>query len=538
MPTNQPNILLLFTDQQRYDALGCMGNPYIVTPNLDRLAGQGCLYRFAHTPNPVCIPARYCLLTGQRSVVHRYYQNQGHHMDPAIPTLPRILSDAGYHTQAIGKMHFQPSREHHGFRRMQLMEETPHYRQDDDYLMYLKSAGFGHIRHGHGVRHLLYHQPQQSIVPEEHHGSHWVADRTIEFLRENRNRPWFCWSSWIAPHPPLNAPPRWAEFYRNRQVPPPNRCKGESLAQFHRGMDWFADMDKASPQRLARSTQAYYAQISFVDEQIGRILSELDELGLADNTLVLFASDHGEMLGDHWAWQKQCSYEPAIRVPMILRFPGRAPAGATNDDFVDLLDLLPTIAGAAGAPLPGNWRFPGDNLLAPQGHRDRSCQFTECHDGPARWISLRDHYYKYTYWFHDGHEQFWDLQDDPAELHNLAIEGMTSQQQSIRDDFRRRLIDWERTYGPAPIPQDLPNLNIPEYFGRRHNAQFPAWPANVADPREQAVINSVEKEVLEVLASEPDVPLEELDLDWWVQHGGSASLRNQVYNARNKDLSS
>ena len=524
----RPNILLLFTDQQRYDALGCMGNPHIVTPNLDRLADQGCLYRFGHTPNPVCIPARYCLLTGQRSVVHRYYQNQGHHLDLAIPTLPRILSDAGYHTEVIGKMHFNPPREHHGFHRMQLMEETPHYRQDDDYATYLRSVGYGHIRHIHGVRHLLYHQPQQSIVPEQHHGTHWVADRTIEFLRENRNRNWFCWSSWIAPHPPLNATPRWAEFYRGRDVPAPNRCTGEAISQFMRDKDWFADMHTASPERLRRSTQSYYAQVSFVDEQLGRILGELDRLGLAANTLVMFTSDHGELLGDHWGWQKQCSYEPVVRVPMILRFPGRMPAGSTSDQFVDLMDVLPTFADAAGAPLPNTWDFPGESLLNPRGHRDRTCQFTECYEGKARWISVRNHQYKYTYWFHNGYEELWDLQTDPAELRNLAIEGLPPTQEAIRCEMRGRLVDWERKNGPSPIEKDLPDLGIAEYFGKRHNAQFPDWPANVADPEEQAKINPIEKEVLEVLAHEPDVKLADLDLDWWVQHGGSAALRDQV----------
>ena len=528
----RPNILLLLTDQQRYDALGCMGNPHIATPNLDRLASQGCLYRFGHTPNPVCIPARYCLLTGQRSVVHRYYQNQGHHLDPAVPTLPRILSDAGYHTEVIGKMHFNPPREHHGFHRMQLMEETPHYRQDDDYAMYLKSVGCGQIRHLHGVRHLLYHQPQQSIVPEEHHGTRWVADRTIEFLRQNRNRNWFCWSSWIAPHPPLNATRRWAEFYRGRQVPSPNRREGEALPQFLHNTNWFADMHAAAPERLRRSTQSYYAQVSFVDEQVGRILEELDRLHLADNTLVVFSSDHGELLGDHWGWQKQCSYEPVVRVPFITRLPGRVPAGAVSDDFVDLIDLVPTFADAAAAPLPGTWEFPGDSLLNPRGHRDRTCQFTECHEGPARWISLRDQHFKYTYWFHNGYEQLFDLQAEPSELHNLAVEGLTPAQEAVRGEMHRRLIDWERKNGPAPIERDLPNFGIAEYFGKRHNAQFPDWPKNVADPAEAAAINSVEKEVVDVLANEPDVQLADLDLDWWVQHGGSASLRDQVRKTR------
>jgi len=461
MSSDRPNILILFTDQQRYDTLGCMGNPYIVTPNLDRLATEGCLYRFAHTPNPVCVPARYCLLTGQRSVVHRHYQNSKHAIDPAIPTIPALLSNAGYHTQAIGKMHWQPARNHHGFHRMLLMEETPDYRQDDDYLMYLKSVGYGHIRHAHGVRHLLYMQPQQSIIPEEHHGTRWVADRVIEFLRENRNRRWFLWAGWIAPHPPFNAVPRWAEFYRNREVPLPNRREDEVLSPKIVDMNWFADMHNASPQRIRRVWQLYYAQVSFVDEQIGRILDELDALGLAENTLVIFTSDHGELLGDHWGWQKQCPYEPVVRIPLIMRWPGRIPAGSRSDQFVDLLDLAPTILDAAGLQWPATWTFPGDSLINPRGHRDRSCQFIECHSGPQRWIAIRTHRYKYVYWFCNGFEEFWDLQNDPNELVNLAVKGMTDEQQDLRSEFRHRLLEWERRYGPQPPGDDLPNSMKP-----------------------------------------------------------------------------
>jgi len=265
-----------------------------------------------------------------------------------------------------------------------------------------------------------------------------------------------------------------------------------------------------------------------VDEQVGRILDELNRLGLADNTLVIFTSDHGEMLGDHWSWQKQCPYEAAVRVPMILRWPGRIPAGATSDQFVDLLDLLPTILDAAEVPLPATWTFPGDSLLRPRGHRDRSRQFTECHSGPARWVALRDHRYKYVYWFHNGYEEMWDLQKDPNELHNLIVEGMTDEQQDVRSEFRQRLIEWERRFGPEPIGDDLPNFGIENPFHKRHNSQFPYWPDNIADPQERAGINSVEQEILEVLANEPDVDLAELDLDWWVEHGGSAELRDQI----------
>ena len=184
--TDGPNVLLLFCDQLRRDALGCYGNEHVHTPNLDRLAAEGRTYERAYTPVPVCIPARHCLLTGHRPKVHGYWENWQRPMDAGIPTLPRILRDGNYVTEAIGKMHFQPPRSHHGFERMQIMEETPDTREEDDYLLYLKSVGLGNVQHQHGVRHLLYMQPQRALIPEEHTGNHWV--RPVDRISEGQRR--------------------------------------------------------------------------------------------------------------------------------------------------------------------------------------------------------------------------------------------------------------------------------------------------------------------------------------------------------------
>jgi len=190
------------------------------TPNLDRLCAEGIRYDRAYTPNPVCIPARYNLLTGLPARFHGHYCNSTTPLPTGIPTLPQILSNAGYNTHACGKMHFQPMREHHGFNRMELMEETPEYREDDDYLLYLKSVGCK-VAHQHGVRHLLYHQPQRALVPEEHHGTKWVADRAISFLERasKEDRPFFLKASWIMPHPPQNIPDRLADIHKESHLP-------------------------------------------------------------------------------------------------------------------------------------------------------------------------------------------------------------------------------------------------------------------------------------------------------------------------------
>lgn len=357
-----PNMLLFYSDQHRRDTVGAYGGWWVHTPSLDALASEGALFERSYTNIPVYIAARYSLLTGMRCKVHGHYGNESTPADAAIPTIPLLLSNAGYVTQAIGKMHFQPPRRHHGFDRMLLMEETPDTRQEDDYLLYRKSVGFGHIRHAHGVRHLLYHQPQRSLLPEEQHGTRWVADRVIDFLRAHRKRRWFLWAGWIAPHPPFNAPARWAEYYLDRDVPEPARSPDEALVERLRELCHLADIDPQDLPLIRRCRQLYYAQVSFVDEQVGRILDELDRLGLRKDTLVVYTSDHGELLGDHFGWQKCVHYEPVVGVPLIAHFPEGG--GIRSRQFVDGLDLFPTFMAAAGVPLPTGWQYPGGSLRA------------------------------------------------------------------------------------------------------------------------------------------------------------------------------
>jgi arylsulfatase A-like enzyme len=179
----RPNILLLITDQQRYDTIHAGGFSHMITPNMDRLAREGIYYENAYSPNPICMPARHNLLTGLPARYHGYPDNRwGVGLPLGIPTLPGILSDDGYETQTIGKNHFYPPRRHNGYERMQLMSEIPAFREQDDYAVYLKRVGLGNIRNIHGVRNLLYMMLQRSLIPEEHHGTTWVADRTIDFF--------------------------------------------------------------------------------------------------------------------------------------------------------------------------------------------------------------------------------------------------------------------------------------------------------------------------------------------------------------------
>ena len=530
-----PNVLLLFCDQLRRDALGTSGNAVVRTPNIDRLAAEGVVFERCYTPSPVCIAARHSLLTGHRPKVHGYWSMEDHPIDPRIPTLPRLLRNAGYLTQAVGKMHFQPPREHHGFERMLLMEETPATREEDDYLLYLKAQGLGHVCHQHGVRHVLYHQPQRALVPEEHTGNHWVADRSVEFLRANAGRAFLLWSSWIAPHPPFNTVDRWADFYDADLMPLPATHPGETFDRHAREMRYLADVDGGPAdrrdRRIRRMRACYYAQVSHVDEQVGRILATLDALGLSDDTLVIFTSDHGEMLGDHGTWQKSTHYEQAWGIPMIARWPKRLAAGARSRAFTSLLDVLPTCLDAAGVAypyFPDASGLPGASLLDADALARRDAVFVEEMRGEGRWIGMRTERFKAAWHVGERVWQFYDLARDPQEFVDLVATAMDAEQRASFEDLQRRLIDYERENGCDPIPTDPRETRAPRPPRFARNRQLPSWPPNLVDPREAAAMNGYADEVLRAIEKEPDVRLADLDLAWYLEHGGHPALYERL----------
>lgn len=524
---SQPNILLLFVDQMRYDAMCCAGNPVIKTPGLDRLAREGMHFTHAVTPVPVCVAARQSLITGQRCAVHGRFGNNLPLPEPNLYTLPQLLGIAGYQTRAIGKMHFIPPRRHYGFHRMELMEEIPKCREEDEYLLYLKRVGYGHIRQVHGVRNLLYHHPQVSVIPEEHHGSTWVADRTVDFLHEHRYQPFFCWSSWIAPHLPWNAPEPFASMYPIDTVDPPHNWDQprEALPPSMRHAKQTSDTAFASMDHLRRIKALYYGNISLIDKGVGRILDALDGLGLAENTLVVFASDHGEMMGDHGAFQKSKPYEASARVPFLARLPGRIEAGRTPADRVSLLDLMPTFLSLAGVEYPGSPPLPGASLLgAPGGGLagPRDELVVEHGGGQRRWLSLLQGPWKYNYYFEGGWEELFNLEDDPLEMNNLLLNGPSAEARKRGDGMKARLTEWERAHGFSTSFDSSGNLvasDTSEWSGATNN-QFPTWVENLP-PEEKAKMESPGESTLNAMAHEWTYELADLNLKAFKEGGGS-----------------
>jgi len=464
------NILLLMADQFRFDAIRCAGNQQVQTPNLDALAASGQLFTHTFTPSPVCVAARMSMITGQRISRTHFVGNQC--LSPATPVLPTLMTtlhDAGYRTQAVGKMHFQG--QHYGFHNIKTQEECPRVRIDDDYLMFLKENGI-RTRFPHGYRNLLYFQPQTTALPEQFTPEAWVADQSIQFLtdhlRYRGSQPFLLWSSWIAPHPPFAACSPYDQMYSPDDIDLPDYMNRPLSDLPETVWSSRARLDGAhhDPDRMRRIKALYYGKVSHVDACIGRLMQHLDQLGLFENTIVIFTSDHGEMLGDHGLAQKQVPYEASIRIPFIIRWPHLTQPGQISHDLVSLLDLFPTLIETMELPYPGDvGDLAGESLYRCQieadnssGHRlgtDRERIFIDLYSGKQRWVAVRSRQQKYIAWASGGREELYDLVADPQEHHNLVCQ---RPEQIV--SFRTEMANWERING---LPDTLEGDRLRSY---------------------------------------------------------------------------
>lgn len=511
---SRPNILLITTDQQRYDTLHCAGYDFMITPNIDELAEEGCLFTNAYSNNPVCIPARHNLITGLGCKHHTFddnYFDDSHQIPYQLPTFAQSLSDSGYDTIAIGKMHFQPYRRHNGFHRLHMMDEIPRFREDDDYAIYLKENGYEHLQSVHGVRHMLYMQPQRSLVDEAHHGSTWVADKTIEYLQtKSKNKPFMIWAGFIAPHPPFDVPETYADLYKDIKIPEPSVTKTllSTLAEENKNI-----ADYPNHATLMRARELYYAAISFVDKQVGRIIQQLKDMGELDNTLVIFTSDHGEMLGDLGTYQKFLPYDSSCRIPMVMRFPEKIQPKTVRNEFVDLNDLFPTMMDVAGLNMPTEYDYPGDSVF--KNNKDRTFQFIEHQHGARRWVSIRNHEYKYNYYYGGGKEELFDLVNDPQETENMFVVA-TEKAKEISKPMRQKAVEMEKRHGLSEGVQDNDFVaydDFKPFFYRECNPPF--YPAVLSSEEERAKLWTLEQELEKAIEHEPVVDINKLDLEYF-----------------------
>ena len=420
MPDPRPNILLLFTDQQRFDTIAALGNDLIRTPSLDRLVRDGVSFDRAYTPSPVCMSARCATATGLYPHQTGCVDNKTS-LDPTIPSFIEHLAEAGYQTHGVGKMHFRPeSLRPWGFEGRDTSEGGPFANgPGDDYHEFLRARGLADMEDPHGLLSEYYYLPQPSLVPAALHETQWVADRSIDFLRRrDRRRPFFLWSSWLKPHPPFESPSPWNRLYRAVEMPDPTGDPAAETAQlfWNRFQNRYKYRDAGCDAWLVRTMRAaYYASISFVDHAVGQVLAALGS-GI-DNTLVVFTSDHGEFLGQFGCFGKRSMLDDAARVPLLARWPGRLPAGLRCDRPASLVDLFPTFLRAAEVE-PGE--APGENLRdVASGDTPRQAVLSQYEQGPFGLYMLATRHEKYIYSAPDRAELYLDRRVRPDESANL-----------------------------------------------------------------------------------------------------------------------
>lgn len=360
---SRKNILLIFTDQQRADTIGAGGNEYIQTPALDALYSDSVVFQRCMTPSPVCVPARNCLM-------HGVYPNRAgcNDNDNTVPysgrSLYGILTENGYDTMGIGKMHFAHDGDGlHGFASRLIQEEMPG--KNDDYLAWLKENCSDTVFDYNGHRSEMYYIPQISQLPARLHPSQWVGDRSVEFLQKRSgDKPFFLMASFIHPHPPFSPPAPWNKLYRNTLPSPFVPESNSELTSYHnRLQNQYKGLTVGIDMHLMAQMKAfYYACISFVDYQIGRIVAELKRLGIYDDTMIIFTSDHGEMLGDYNCLGKRSMLDCACRVPLMIK----CGSCECRNEPASLCDIAPTVLSYAGIDYD-KAEFDGEDLLCKHG---------------------------------------------------------------------------------------------------------------------------------------------------------------------------
>lgn len=471
-----PNILWICTDQQRWDTLGCYGNRHVQTPNLDRLAADGALFENAYCQSPVCTPSRTSFLTGRYPRTTGCRQN-GQSISANETLITRLFADAGYACGLSGKLHISachPStapvierRINDGYAEFHWSHHPDPDWPTNEYVHWLRQRHISFERHAYEDSPYV----ECGMPPEQHHTT-WCAQKAIEFIEANAGyrQPWLFSVNIFDPHHPFDPPRPYLERYLNNldDIPLPNYVRGEltdkPLFQLtdHQGAYGgqagfpFDDMSDKDHQ-LVRA--AYWAMCDLIDDQVGAMLDALDRTGQRDDTLVIFMSDHGEMLGDHGIYLKgPYFYEPAIHVPLIISWPGRISGGQRIQRLTELIDLAPTLLDAAKLSqfpaMQGQsfWPIITNQNNSMLDRDDIYCEYYNAmpwHKDPKAYgTMLRTKRYKLVVVHGASAGELYDLENDPRETHNLWDD---TEHCSIKNQLLKHLCD-RMAWTVSPMP--------------------------------------------------------------------------------------
>jgi arylsulfatase A-like enzyme len=450
----RPNILLIYTDQLRWDALGANDNPDVKTPHLDKVAADGLNFTHYFVQHPLCMPSRVSFLSG------RYPSSLGiTRMGVPVPEnlqiLPHYLRSVGYKTANIGKLHFLPhaNRDHrvphpaYGFDHLEIADEPGVY--EDAYRSWVRRKDPQQLKHlsvglppatyqwytTMGINDLVEHPSPEprwdfegaTAFPGDESFTHgaFVAEQTLEYLNaQNEKIPFLCVASFYSPHSPWVVPQRYLDLYDPTTF---------TLPTFPDELQEQRTKANCTDENLRSARHGYYAMISEVDFYVSQILETLEQQNLLESTIILFTADHGDWLGEHLRYGKGYPGDDAVsRVPLIMWQVGVKPQTVT--DIVEAVDVLPTLLELAGLQIPPNLQ--GQSLaplLSNQPYTSRGSALMEHHG----WKTLRTKQHRYLVHV-DGREELWDIDYDPQEYQNVAKD---SRYKDVLAEHRRLLLE-------------------------------------------------------------------------------------------------
>jgi choline-sulfatase len=421
---NQPNILVIMSDEHNASVLGCYGNKVIRTPNLDGLASRGVVFQSCYCNSPLCVPSRLSFTAGKYASRVGAWNNNCR-LPADSPSLPRLLNAVGYESFLCGKMHYDATCRY-GFTEIGGDMNQSHMTGSGD----RRPAGKLNPAPGYSDRFLDFHTGESSGNVEHDRA---VTAGVLGFLKQRKSadKPFFLLAGYLTPHFPLIVPePYWAHY--QDKVPMPVIPEGflESLPLNYQHLRLGFHVENVPPNMVKKGRELYYGLTEWMDTEAGKLLAGLASSAAASNTLVIYTADHGENLGEHGLWWKNALYEQAARVPLIVSWPARWPGGQRRAGACSLVDVVQTVADLGGAKAPPDWN--GDSLVPWLQHAEarwKDCAVSEyyAHNIASGYAMIRSGHYKYVYHSspdeqHPAQRELYDLQADPGEFHNLAAQ--------------------------------------------------------------------------------------------------------------------
>lgn len=455
------NVVYIIADQLRYDCIGINGNDNIDTPNLDMMANFGHNFKNTYVAVPSCIPARASIMTGMKPKNHKRVGYEDEVTWDYENMLPEMLSKNGYHTQAVGKLHVYPNRNLIGFNNVVLHDGYLHcsrkksgkakeqFEATDDYLVWLRNELGRNIdlyELGLGCNSW---DARPWNLPEYMHPTNWVVDQSIDFLRrKDPTKPFFLNMSFVSPHSPLNPPQVYFDEYKDREVELP------FIGSWEKENSKLYDIDGKSgvldEKYIIKARRAYQALVSHIDQQLKKFMIAIEEYDELDNTIFIFSSDHGDLLGDHNFLRKSLPYEGSSHIPLFIYDPGHNITDESSDiyEVVELMDIMPTILDICGIEIPNT--VDGKSLLPLM--RKEQVDWRKYIHGEHAYGEYSNHFVtngkvKYIWYSQSGEEQFFNLEIDPEEKSNEINNGNYSEKiDEMRNFLIKELTNREEGY--------------------------------------------------------------------------------------------